>query len=191
MFRHIFTVILSIVLVASTALADGMVVGHPTPLSRELLESPVTLDCGATVRESRGSVQDYKHLNDMCTHAALNFFKYINARNLKAQNDLPFTWNISFLPIDNGYRSLNDEEFRFNNRFIGGRVIGYTDRNDRYAYMSSVHDREFDTTFVHEMFHAMSMHYGVYDNHPGTWMEKTEADERCAQEFTEWLGYGR
>lgn len=191
MFRYILTVILSISLIAGTAYADTKVYGHPTPLTNELLETPVTLNCGATVREVRGSAQDYNHLNDMCTHVALNFFKYIEARGLRTQRNDPFNWNIAFLPVDTSYRSLNDESYRFHNRFIGGLVIGYTSRNDRYAFMSSVRDSEFDTTFVHEMFHSMSMHYGVYDNHPGSWQEKTEADERYAVEFTEWLGYGR
>jgi hypothetical protein len=35
------------------------------------------------------------------------------------------------------------------------------------------------------------MFYGVYDSHPGSWSQKTNADEELAAEFTEWLGYGK
>ncbi len=190
MFRHIFSIILSVFLIANVALADR-VVGHPTPFNDELLENPVVLDCGATIREVRGSSLNYAQLNSMCTHAYSNFFRYIDAKGLRVDHHDSFRWNISFLPEDTCYRCLNDEKYRFNNRFIGGKVIGYTSRNDHYAFITSIHDSEFNVTFVHEMFHSMSMFYGVYDNHPGSWSLKTIADEELAAEFTEWLGYGR
>lgn len=190
MSRHIFTIILSIIFCANVALADRTV-GHPTPFQSELLENPVVLDCGATIREVRGSSQNYAQLNSMCTHAYSNFFQFIAAKGLRVNNHDPFQWNISFLPEATCYRCLNDEKYRFNNRFIGGAVIGYTSRNDRYAFISSTRDSQSNVTFVHEMFHSMSMFYGVYDNHSGSWSRKTEADERLATEFTEWLGYGR
>lgn len=189
--HRFFTVLLAIVLVASTAFADTRVVGHPTPLPEELLENPVTLNCGATVREVDGPTPNYANLNSMCTHAHSNFFKFIEAKGLRTQHRRAFTWNLSFIPESASYRDLNDERYRFHNRFIRGRVIGYTSRNHRYAFMSSRIDSEYNVTFVHELFHSMSMHYGVYDNHPGTWAEKTATDERLAVEFTEWLGYGR
>jgi hypothetical protein len=166
------------------------VVGHPTPFPNELLENPVILDCGAVIQEVQAG-QDYALLNSMCTHVYSNFFNYIEAKRLRVEHKKPFNWNLSFLSEDTCYRCLNDEEYRFNNRFISGRVIGYTSRNDRYAFMSSKRDSEFNTTFVHELFHSMSMYYGVYDNHPGTWAQKTIADEYLAVEFTEWLGYGK
>ena len=36
--------------------------------------------------------------------------------------------------------------------------------------------------FAHELFHAMSWHYGVFEN--------TEEDEKLAREFTEYIGLG-
>jgi hypothetical protein len=190
MFRYIFTIILSIVLYTNVALADK-VVRHPTPFQNELLENPVVLDCGLTIREVRGSSINYAQLNSMCTHAYSNFFEYINAKGLRASHHNPFVWNASFLPEDTCYRCLNDERYRFNNRFISGKVIGYTSRNDQYAFITSIQDSEFSITFVHEIFHSMSMYYGVYDNHSGSWSQKTKTDEKLASEFTEWLGYGK
>lgn len=190
MFRYIFTIILSILFCTNIALADR-VVGHPTPFQNELLRNPVMLECGVTIREVRGGSLNYAQLNSMCTHAYSNFFRYIEARGLRVNHHDSFSWNISFLPEGICYRCLNDEKYRFNNRFIGGKVIGYTSRNDQYAFITSTQDSEFNVTFIHEMFHSMSMFYGVYDNHYGSWTCKTEADEILAVEFTEWLGYGK
>lgn len=190
MFRYI-TLLVATLLIVSTAHADQRVVGHMTPFPEEMLESPVTLDCGARVQEVRGASMNYPRLNSMCTHAYTNFFKFIEAKGLKTKHRERFHWNVSFLPENTCYRCLNDENYRFRHRHVRGRLIGYTDKNAGYAFMSSRRDHEFNTTFVHELFHSLSMYYGVYDNHPGGWPEKTAADERLAQDFTEWLGYGR
>lgn len=186
-----YILIIASIVLTNTALADSRITGHMTPLPSERLDNPVTLDCGATVQEARGISLDYSRLNAMCTHALSNFFKFTKAKNLRENHTDPFSWNLSFLPEDNCYRCLNDETHRFRYRFVHGHLIGYTDKDERYAFMSSVYDSEFNTTFVHELFHSMSMYYGVYDNHPGDYSEKTNKDEGLAQEFTEWLGYGR
>ncbi len=192
MSRHIFSIILAIFLITNVAFADRKIVGHSTPLQNEFLENPVALDCGVTVQEVRGSLpQSYRLLNRMCTLAYSNFFKFVEAKGLRVNHHNSFKWNVSFLPEGTCYRCLNDEQYRFSNRFISGAVIGYTSRNDRYAFITNIYDNEFDVTFVHEMFHSMSMYYGVYDNHPGSWTNKTKADEKLASEFTEWLGYGK
>jgi hypothetical protein len=191
MFRRFFALVLFIILVAGVAFADQRIVGHMTPLPEEKLENPVTLDCGIIVQEVHGSM-NYARLNAMCTHAYENFWTFVDAKGLETRHRNRFAWNISFLPDDTCYRCLNDEQYRFKFRHVHGRLIGYTDRDQQYAFMISNHrDREFNVTFVHELFHSMSMYYGVYDNHGGTYAQKTAADERLAVEFTEWLGYGR
>lgn len=190
MFRYVIT-ILAILFLSHTAIADTKIVGHMTPFPEEKLENPVTLDCGATIQEVRGLNADYARLNSMCTHAYSNFFKFIKAKGLKVNHTNAFRWNLSFLPEARCYRCLNDESHRFRHRHVHGYLIGYTDKDTEYAFMSSTVDKEFNTTFVHELFHSMSMYYGVYDNHPGNWGEKTAADEKLAENFTEWLGYGR
>lgn len=192
MFRRFFALVLSILLVAGVAFSDQRIVGHMTPLPEEKLENPITLDCGIIVQEVRGNSADYATLNSMCTHAYTNFWKFVDAKDLQTNHRARFIWNVSFLPDDTCYRCLNDEQYRFRYRHVKGRLVGYTDRDQRYAFvLSNNRDREFNVTFVHELFHAMSMYYGIYDNHPGNWSQKTAADERLAVEFTEWLGYGR
>jgi len=52
-------------------------------------------------------------------------------------------------------------------------------------------DADFALTFVHELFHAMSMFHGIHENHPGSWDEKNGIEERVAEDFTAWLGCGR
>ncbi|HOU90047.1 MAG TPA: hypothetical protein PLU22_03330 [Polyangiaceae bacterium] len=37
----------------------------------------------------------------------------------------------------------------------------------------------------------MSMFHGIYENHAGSWDEKNVIEERLAEDFTAWLGYGR
>lgn len=190
MIRLIYIINIVIVLLfAQTAIADQRISGYITPLPEELLERPIVLDCGATIREVRGTI-DYSKINSMCTHALSNFFKFIEAKGLKAERKNSFRWNLSFLPEYNCYRCLNDEVYRFKNRYVHGRLIGYTDMSVQYAFMSNVRDDQFNITVVHELFHSMSMYYGVYMSHPGSWSEKTMADENLAKSFTLWLGYG-
>jgi len=190
MFRR-FIILFAILLVASTAFGDQYIVGHMPPLPNEFLSNPVTLDCGVTIQEVRGVSLDYAHLNSLCIHAYSNFFKFVEAKGLKTSHRKSLRWNASFLPERPCYRCLNDETYRFRYRHVHGNLIGYTDKDIEYAFMSSVRDHQFSTTFVHELFHSMSMYYGVYNNHPGNWTAKTAADEVLAQDFTEWLGYGR
>ncbi|HOU92444.1 MAG TPA: hypothetical protein PLU22_15430 [Polyangiaceae bacterium] len=187
------TTLLALVSVAGSALADEPVVGHMTPLPEELLPTPVVLDCGATIREVRGGSPDMARLNRLCTHAFSNFFTFIrDLRHLEVTREDDFDWNVSFLPEARCYRCLNDERHRFRYRFVRGALIGYTDRDLAYIFMiSDPNDREFRVTFVHELFHAMSMFYGIFDRHPGDWTEQAAADDRLAADFTAWLGYGR
>ena len=190
MFRYIIFILA--ILITSSAFADERIVGYMPPLPEEMLTDPITLDCGLTINEVRGGSLDVPRLNSMCMHAYDNFFKFIETKGLKTNHNNPFVWNISFLPEATCYRCLNDEKYRFKYRYVHGAVIGYTDKNQQYIFMFVDNkDREFKTTYVHELFHAMSMYYGVYDNHPGGWSTKTAADEKLARGFTEWLGYGR
>jgi hypothetical protein len=194
MFRK-YLAFLCVFLFASIAFADDRVVGHMEPFSSELLDKYIKLDCGAMIQEVRGGPLDYAKLNSLCSHARSNFFKFVDSKKQSTfdNREDKFTWNISFLPIGSCYRCLNDESYRFKDRFIKGiTVTGYTDRSAKYSFaISNTGDSEFTVTFVHEMFHAMSMYYGVYENHPGDYAAKSRADETLAQEFTVWLGYGR
>lgn len=189
-----YILILLAIFIASTASADELIVGHMKPLPEELLDKPVRI-CGVSIREVRGATFSSEKVDELkarCAHAEQNFFRFAEYKGLELKHKQPFEWSFSFLPEASCYRCLNDTSHRFKERFVSGNVIGYTDKDRKYSWMLSAHwDREFNTTFVHELFHALSMHYGVYDSHPGTLEQKTEVDEALAQEFTEGLGYGR
>jgi len=184
-----YILILLAILIASTASADELIVGHMKPLPNELLNNPIHLDCGLSIREARGGPPP--ELETQCLHAKKNFFRFINFKGIKPR-EANFAWSMSFLPEGKCYRCLNDTSYRFKYRFIPGNVIGYTGKDEQYSWViSDYKDPQFNVTFVHELFHALSMHYGVYDSHPGSLKDKTNRDEILAQEFTEGLGYGR
>lgn len=177
------------------ALASEMIVGHMKPLETELLTHPIQFPCGLKIQEMRGTSLDKDQREKMvgqCNVAKTSFFKFMAYKGIPTQNEKPFEWSLSLLPESNCYRCLNDTAHRFKYRFVQDNVIGYTDKDARYSWvLSDVKDKEFDTTFMHELFHALSMYYGVYDAHPGSLQQKTDADEILAEEFTDGLGYGK
>jgi len=190
MFKYLIALV--ILLISTTSVADQRIVGHMLPLPEETLSSPVQLDCGIVIKEVRGGSLNVAKLNQMCSRAASSFFPFIEREGLTPMHRNSFDWNVSFLPEPRCYRCLNDETYRFKFRHVHGMLIGYTDLNQGYIFMlSDFSDREFNVTFVHELFHAMSMFYGVYNSHPGSWSDKTAADDRLAYAFTDALGYGR
>lgn len=56
---------------------------------------------------------------------------------------------------------------------------------------SDSRDADFALTFVRELFHAMSMFYGIFENQVGSWDGRNWIEERLAEDFTAWLGFGR
>lgn len=127
--------------------------------------------------------KNIKLVNAVCKAGISNFFKFVKANHLKFKNnEYEFNITVCIMPAKlgfygEGYRNLNDHHFRFKNRerryesdgSIMG-VWGYTRyeplsffvRNDvlnKHGNLSS----GFATTFVHELFHTLSYHYGVYD----------------------------
>jgi hypothetical protein len=189
--KRILSVFVSLITISLTAEADTRIAGHMEPLDHELLSPEIRLDCGVVVRERQGKPVSVEALNNMCTYALRNFPKFVEEKKLRTnRNTGAFSWSLSILPESHCYRCLNDVKYRFRYRMIKADVIGYTEKNARYSFiLNDESDKVYNVTFVHEMFHAMSMFYGVYDNHPGNWGQKTERDERLAKEFTNWLGY--
>jgi len=194
-------IILLIVIFTTPAFSQtSHITGHITPLESELLENPITLDCGAIIREIRGrtfSPTDINKINQLCTYAHTNFFRFTNHYGLKVKEPKKsFKWNISFLPIDSSYRNLNDFQYRFKNTFIkpdpNNLFAGYTDANTSYAFVLSEPQRNtfFWMVFVHELWHAHSIFYGVLDSYPGTLNQKVTQDEVYANKFTEFLHLG-
>jgi hypothetical protein len=193
MIKYIYTTLI-VLFTASHSFAQTRSI---FPLPHEVLDSPIVLECGLIIREFSGNKLDKRtinRLNKHCNIAHKYFFLYNHM-----EKPYDFSWNISFIPEGTCHRCLNDRKDRFKDIFIkNNNIIGYTDLKAKYIFMYSKTDRYWDLTFVHELFHAMSMYYDIYDNYPCNQASpqekytcKTEYDEYHAQQFTEILGYGR
>lgn len=173
--------------ILSFALLAGneKVIGHMQPMQSELLKNPIYLDCGAVIREYRGSKPSRHVANSLCTSAKRKFVPFVLELNY-VLIDADFNYDISIIPGDQNYRSLNDEEYRFQGRNDGpGFNTGYTSFDSRILFCVPPIEPDFEITFLHELFHAMSHHYGVLYQHPGkTLAQKIEYDEELAQKFT-------
>lgn len=184
-------IILAIILVSTIALADQKIVGHMAPLPTELLDNPIALDCGATIREAKGILLTKKlliKLNTMCNTAHMNFFTYAEVRHLEITNGDHFEWYLSFLPEATCYRCLNDEAYRMNGRMVkGSDVTGFIQHDISYSFITTTQDDEFSATYLHELFHAMSYHYGVWGSLEGSFEEKVQKEEKMAEEFAKWI----
>lgn len=192
----LFTLLILSFILPGLAVADNQIIGHMAPLQTEFLNRPITLDCGLMIQEWRGTkptLVEIKKLNKLCTFAVSKFPEFIAKHNIKKQHNGAFAWNISLIPDGYCYRCLNDIHFRFKRRGLRQDLWGYTDNNEKYIWtISNTTDSYFKTIYIHEIFHALSMFYGIYDSHhPFNNWERSRADERLAQGFTEYLGLGR
>ena len=142
--------------------------------------------------------------------AVSNFFEFMASRysNYKLENaESNFDTSVSFMPYLEGQqghqpRNLNDIKYRFAYRpksYRNGEVRdiwGFFQRAEDWVYVRNdvllgdgkTTNHETIKVFVHEMFHAMSWHYGAFNQHPG---RKDSVEENMAQEFTIYLGLGR
>jgi hypothetical protein len=171
---------------------DGRVAGHMRPLPAELLAQPLKLDCGLTVMEWRGAVPNTDRAARLCRLATRNFLPFIASKGLEREHGRAFEWKAALLPDGTCYRCLNDERWRFSRRAARGNLTGYTSFTNRYSFLlADPSHGEFDVTLVHELFHAQSFFYGLFDRHADNDEDRVRIDERLAAEFTESLGLGR
>jgi hypothetical protein len=164
------------------------------PLPQELLKEPIFLTCGAVIREMRGgNTISIDVLDRLCSEVTTHFEPFLEGRGMRVPSATPFTWNLAFLPAGDCYRCLNDLRFRFRDQVVLDRdLIGYTDIAERTIFLTAdAWNAAFRLAFVHELFHALSIHHRVLANREGTWQERYIAEEELAGDFTEWLGYGR
>jgi hypothetical protein len=164
------------------------------PLPEERLREPIPLACGAVIREIRGGNSiNLDVLNRICSEVSSSFLPFLEAQGIEPRVSTPFAWDLSFLPSGDCYRCLNDERYRFRHRVVLDRdLIGYTDVSERTIFLTSdAWDAAFRLVFVHELFHAFSMHYRLFADRSLPWQERYVAEEALAGDFTEWLGYGR
>lgn len=199
-------VIAAVLLVGHLARADSRTAVRMHTLPEEALRPAIHLPTcrGVNIIEwnplPRYQAAEIKILNDACNEAVDAFPEFARREHLFLESNQPFSWNIVILPEDEEYRHLNDTSFRFSKRFNwimpdGNPMLlkGYTDHLDRDIFIfnhilnSDVPNKRFITIYTHEMFHALSYHYHVYQSHSG---DKNRADESLAIKFTKYLNLG-
>ena len=183
--KNLLLILILLLLLSSSAQADTTFVTLPLPT--ELLSKPVELDCGATIREWRGSrltESRIERVNSMCSLVNEKFGPFVKELGY-SPSDAPFYYSLSFIPYGKNYRDLNDIEYRFAGRAGGTNLTGYTVHEGRYVFnISNPNDRDFDVSFAHELFHAMSYHYGIHAQHEG---DVDMIEENLARKFTKRL----
>lgn len=149
-----------------------------------------------------------KIINDTCKLARSQFFHFLNDQNLKWETpQTQFVQHLCLMPArldrhGDEHRNLNDinnrfasRPRRFNNDGSVQITWGFAEhvtqniyiRNDVLTdddYMNS----RFVTILAHELYHAMSWHYKVYDNYQE--QDKSVQDEKMARKFTKFLNLG-
>lgn len=133
---------------------------------------PIHLSCGLVIVEAPDKLRklslSLEKLNKLCTLA-------VNSYGAKQG----FHWKAAFVSKGDCSRCLNGERFKnVDNDLAGFTVFKY----QILFVISDMDDVEFETTFVHEIFHALQMYYNVDDG---------SNQEVLAEEFTERLGFGK
>ena len=184
--------IISLVTASIPAQSQDKLTGHIMPLDSELLSPSIHLACGLTIKEWRGGPRDRARVESLCMLAIKSLDPYLKENHLEKIHNRPFDWSASLLPWGKCYRCINDLDWRFRYRQARFLVTGYTSLSYQYTFtVGNIEHRNFDVSFLHEMWHAMSYYYGIYDNHPGDEAAKLIADEHLAVGFTQWLGFGK
>lgn len=204
--KHFLIVRAAAVLLSTTAIGAAEEREPPsarvmTPLPEEQLPKAIWLSgkcSGIAIREwvvtNNGSVRKpaaIRYMDRLCNQAVGAFGAFAAERKLVPAHSEQFNWRISLLPDGDCYRCLNDLKYRFAYRAVQRPVWGYTGLYERYSfllneiYVVGVPDRMWRRVWVHELFHALSMHYGIFWAHADDNEERARIDERYAREFVD------
>jgi hypothetical protein len=177
-------------------MADSKVIGYMEPLPKDVLRVPIHLygKCSnVVINELNGNftADNIYSLSKLCNIATDNFAKFLSQQGIEVDDSPKFEWKISVLKDGNCYRCINDTRYRFRDRFIKDDVWAYTSKTyERTFVLNDLSIYGYDTFFVHEMFHALSIYYSVFDGHADRDDKRAKEDERLARKFTRWLGMG-
>ena len=197
-FKHL--IIILITLFSINALAGYST--QMTPMKSEKLSNPIALSgvCSeVNIVEWRGNApitkQNIKHLKRYCKDAMNNFPKFVKSRGYKLKKSGKLHTSVCLMSVNSSPRNLNDADYRFSSRTMTydedgnvNPIWGYYQRYTNHIYLRSSVVNYHKVVFVHEMFHAASYYYGIYNQHKGN---KDLKEENLAQEFTAYIGYGR
>lgn len=202
--KHLF-VILFTIFIANAVWAQSYS-KQMTPIASEKLKNPIALSevCSSVkIVEWRDSNHKATKLTDgnikalkrYCKEAMETFPKFVKERGYKLRKGGKLKLSVCMMPVDSDPRNLNDIDYRFSARTKTydedgnvQRIWGYFHRNASHIYLRNTAANYHRVVFMHELFHAASYHYGVYDQHSG---DKDKKDEVMARDFTAYLGYGR
>jgi hypothetical protein len=208
----------SIAGLSTVAAADGAT----DPPGQERLKKPIRLpSCPASIVEwkasagkagTRPSRKAASAMDEVCAEATKHFSGFLRSKGYRfALEGARLDLEVSVLPFkaeedgrDPG--NLNDIEGRFRGRRAfpsagGGAVdvLGFYSGQEGPVYIRNdvvVDGRinpEFIETFAHELFHAMTRQYGLYEQIGGNAVQRPVLEEKLAQEFgrevlDRWLG---
>jgi len=161
------------------------------PLPSEQLKQPIYIsECGLRIREWRGTVMNAERLSrvkKLCTLAVNKFYPFAQLMGLQIHNESKFSFDIAFIPDNSDYRGINDTKYRFFYR-SSKNVWGYTSRTNQFIFtISSVLISEMSFVLPHEMFHALSMHHGIFDAHSDDIEDCIKIDEQYALAFEKYV----
>ena len=176
------------------------------PLQEELLAEPIELpSCpGVHIVEWRTdprkpqlgpTPENLAVLDSGCRKAMYRFREFVRVARIRVRAaDRPFELPVSVVPQDDAPRNLNDTRIRFRQRageapHRPARIWGFCRHRPLYVILTV--DGPAETTMAHEVFHAMSIHYGALALDTGPWTARAARDEQRARAFTEMLGLGR
>jgi len=186
---------------------------HMEPFGSERLSSPISLtgNCANVVivewrptpgRQVSTSPSDKAKtaINETCELVVKNFKRFVLLQQYTVGSVNNFSQTISLMPADiqnhgSDLRNLNDFSYRFNSRYKeldeDGDVIpiwGYHSRSTSHIYIrNDALSSNFKTVFAHELFHAMSYQFGIFQQYSSN---QTATDEKMARKFTQFIGLG-
>lgn len=197
-FKHFIFILITLFTVNAVAGYSSQM----TPTFDEKLSDPIALTgvCSkVNIVEWRGEVpmtqSAINRLKRSCEDAMSNFPKFVKSKGYKIKKPGKLHTSICLMPVNSNPRNLNDIDYRFSSRTMtfdeNGNVDpiwGYFQRHTNHIYLRDSSVTYHKVVFVHEMFHAASYYYGIYNQHKGN---KNLKDERMARDFTDYIGYGR
>jgi hypothetical protein len=210
--RYLRFLIIGLIVIFSSSAIAGSYSKSMLPTASERLDDPISLvgvcegveviewRATAGYKKQTGLSEDkIKIVKNVCKLAVNKFPEFAKKRGYKLTNSDKFETKVCVMPAKmeldgDSPRNLNDINYRFSERSDKDPLWGYYHRYKNYVFVrndvkldNGKTNHHFKTVFAHELFHAMSYRYGMYNKHPGN---RDRVDEVMAQQFTVYIGLG-